>query len=108
MQPSKTMKAMIAWWNLTDSQQTPESLRDFIRQEEKQWSDIPGLLLKIWLSDPSTGRWGAVLLWESEEAAKAAVLPRSPAELIGHPLDFRAWFDVEAIAEGAYSLPPER
>lgn len=99
------MKAMIAWWDLTESQQTAGTLRDFIRQEEKHWTDISGLLLKVWLSDPSTGRWGAVLVWESEEAAKAAVLPHSPAELIGHPLDFRGWFDVEATVEGRHSLP---
>ncbi|WP_406386933.1 hypothetical protein [Streptomyces sp. NBC_00211] len=99
------MKAMIAWWDLTDSQQTAGTLRDFIRKESEHWTGIPGLLLKIWLSDPPTGRWGALLLWESEDAARAAVLPRSPAELIGHPVDFRAWFDVEATAEGVHSLP---
>ncbi|MGW4287998.1 hypothetical protein ACWEIK_13795 [Streptomyces sp. NPDC004673] len=98
------MKAMIAWWDLTDSQQTASSLRDFIRKESEHWTGIPGLLLKVWLSEPEAGRWGALLLWESEEAARAAVLPRSPAELIGHPVDFRAWFDVEATAEGVHSL----
>ncbi|MEU1463105.1 hypothetical protein ABZ467_20910 [Streptomyces sp. NPDC005727] len=98
------MKAMIAWWDLTESRQTAGTLRDFIREESKHWTDIPGLLLKTWLSDPSTGRWGALLLWESEEAARAAELPRSPAELIGHPVDFRAWFDVEATIEGSHSL----
>ncbi|MFE3824872.1 hypothetical protein [Streptomyces sp. NPDC059092] len=104
MKTPHTMKAMIAWWDLTESQQNPATLREFIREEEKRWADIPGLLLKIWISDPSSGRWGAVLLWESEGAAKSAVLPRSPAELIGHPLDFRAWFDVEAIVGGARPL----
>ncbi|MEU1709133.1 hypothetical protein ABZ478_27870 [Streptomyces sp. NPDC005706] len=98
------MKAMIAWWDLTESRQTAGTLRDFIREESKHWTDIPGLLLKTWLSDPSTGRWGALLLWESEEAARAAELPRSPAELIGYPVDFRAWFDVEATIEGPHSL----
>ncbi|MFB7674512.1 hypothetical protein ACFC26_24170 [Kitasatospora purpeofusca] len=98
------MKAMIAWWDLTGSQQTAGTLRDFIREESEHWTGIPGLLLKIWLSDPSTGRWGALLLWESQEAARAATLPRSPAELIGHSVDFRAWFDVEATAEGVHSL----
>ncbi|WP_256252120.1 YdhR family protein [Streptomyces sp. yr375] len=107
MRTTDTMKAMIAWWDLTESRQTPGTLREFIREEEQKWADVPGLLLKIWLSDPSTGRWGAVLLWESEEAAKSAVLPRSPAELIGHPLDFRAWFDVEATVEGPHSLALE-
>ncbi|MFJ3170809.1 hypothetical protein ACIPJK_08480 [Streptomyces roseus] len=98
------MKAMIAWWDLTDSRQTAGTLRDFIRRESEHWTGIPGLILKVWLSDPATDRWGALMLWESEEAARAAVLPTSPAELIGHPIDFRAWFDVEATAEGVHSL----
>ena len=52
----------------------------------------------MWVSDPAKNRWGAVTVWESKEAAEAAVLPRSAGELIGLPLDFREWFDVEATA----------
>ncbi|MBB1258107.1 hypothetical protein H3147_04590 [Streptomyces sp. OF8] len=99
------MKAMVAWWDLTDSEESPDTLRDFVRDEEKYWRDIPGLLLKVWISDPSSGRWGAVLVWESEEAARSAVLPRSPAGAIGHPVDFRAWFDVEAAVGPGMALP---
>ncbi|MGD3110254.1 hypothetical protein [Streptomyces sp. YGL11-2] len=100
------MKAMIAWWDLSESQHTAETLRDFLREEaERSWSDIPGLLLKVWVSDPEKNRWGAVFLWESEEAAAAAKLPRSAGELIGYPLAFREWFDVEATVEGHHSLP---
>ncbi|MGE7439256.1 MULTISPECIES: YdhR family protein [Kitasatospora] len=99
------MKAMIAWWDLTESQQSAETLRDFLREEAEQaWSDIPGLILKIWVSDPASNRWGAVFLWESEEAAAAAKMPRSAGELIGYPLAFREWFDVEATVEGLHSL----
>ncbi|KIF75063.1 hypothetical protein QR77_16290 [Streptomyces sp. 150FB] len=100
------MKAMIAWWDLTESEHTAETLRDFLREEaEQHWSDIPGLLLKVWVSDPEKSRWGAVMIWESEEAAKKADLPRSAGELIGYPLEFREWFDVEATVEGAHTLP---
>ncbi|MFB8379066.1 hypothetical protein ACFYZ6_15460 [Streptomyces rubiginosohelvolus] len=90
------MRAMIAWWDLTDAAETAETLQDFVAAEEKHWAEIPGLLLKVWISDPDTRRWGAVLLWESQEAARDAVLPGSPAVRIGHPVDFRAWFDVVA------------
>jgi hypothetical protein len=101
----KPVKAMVAWWDLTGSRESVDTLRVFIRDEEAHWRDIPGLLLKVWISDRSSGRWGAVLLWESEEAAKSAVLPRSPAGAIGHPVDFRAWFDVEAAVGQGMALP---
>ncbi|MEU7580049.1 hypothetical protein AB0B50_20900 [Streptomyces sp. NPDC041068] len=102
------MRAMIAWWDLTESAHDAGSLRGFLREEaEQNWSKVPGLLLKFWISDPETNRWGAVLLWESEEAALAARphLPRSAGELIGLPLEFRKWFDVEATVEGGHGLP---
>ncbi|MEV6479341.1 hypothetical protein [Streptomyces sp. NPDC051576] len=99
------MKAMIAWWDLTDSEHTAQSLRAFLRDEaEQSWSGIPGLLLKVWISDPEKNRWGAVFLWESEQAAAAARLPRSAGELIGRPLEFREWFDIEATVEGSHAL----
>ncbi|GAA0410755.1 hypothetical protein [Streptomyces luteireticuli] len=100
------MKAMIAWWDLSASQQNAETLRDFLREEARQsWSDIPGLVLKFWVSAPEQNRWGAVMIWESEEAAAKASLPRSAGEIIGHALDFREWFDVEATVEGDHGLP---
>ncbi|RPK84173.1 MULTISPECIES: hypothetical protein [Streptomyces] len=100
------MKAMIAWWDLTDSAHSALTLRTFLREEaEQHWADIPGLLLKVWVSDPERNRWGAVMIWESKEAAEAAELPRSAGELIGLPLDFREWFDVEATVEGNHALP---
>lgn len=99
------MKAMVAWWDLTESGESVETLRNFIHEEEESWRDIPGLLLKVWISDPASERWGAVLVWESEEAAKSAVLPRSPAGAIGHAVDFRAWFDVEAAVGPGLALP---
>ncbi|MFY1675585.1 hypothetical protein [Streptomyces sp. WMMC905] len=99
------MKALIAWWDLTGSGHDAESLRDFVRTEAGNWERIPGLLLKTWVSDPEHHRWGAVMIWESEEAARAADLPRSAAELIGGPCVFREWFEVEALVEGAHGLP---
>ncbi|MFF3911437.1 hypothetical protein ACFYZJ_37145 [Streptomyces sp. NPDC001848] len=101
------MKAMIAWWDLTDTQHTAASLRAFLREEERAWQEVPGLLLKVWVSDPDKNRWGAVFLWESAEAAATARarLPRSAGELIGRPLEFREWFDIEAVVEGQHTLP---
>jgi hypothetical protein len=98
------MHAVVVWWDLTDSPQTVESLRTFLRDEAvERFSQVEGLLLKFWISDPRTGRWGAVLLWESAEAA-AAPLPQRAAELIGAPPVLRESFDVEAVVEGVHTL----
>lgn len=99
------MRAMIAWWELAESAQTIESLRGFLRDEAvPAWSDQPGLVLKLWIADEENDRWGAVLVWESAEAA-APPHPRSAAELIGYPPTHRTWFDIEATVEGRHALP---
>jgi hypothetical protein len=93
------MHASVVWWDLTDSDQTVESLRDLLRERAvDRFARVPGLRLKFWISDPSTGRWGAVLLWESREASRAP-LPALAAELIGYPPVHRSDFDVEAVVE---------
>ncbi|MBT2481591.1 hypothetical protein [Streptomyces sp. ISL-94] len=94
------MKAMIAWWDLTQSDQTIESLHGFLSDEAvAAWSDQPGLVLKLWIADDENNRWGAVLVWESTDAA-APPHPRSAAELIGYAPTHRTWFDIEATAVG--------
>ncbi|MGR4881630.1 hypothetical protein ACIPUC_19790 [Streptomyces sp. LARHCF249] len=99
------MKAAVVWWDLAGSGRSIESLRDFLRDEAvDRFAGIEGLRLKFWISDPQTERWGAVLLWESAEAA-AAPLPARAAELIGRPPVQRTLFDVEATVEGLYSVP---
>ncbi len=96
------MRAVVVWWDLSRSGQTVASLRDFLRDEAvDRFARVPGLRLKVWISDERTNRWGAVLLWESARAA-AAPLPARAAELIGYPPTHRYVFDVEATTEGAY------
>ncbi|MFG2642921.1 hypothetical protein ACGFYP_18385 [Streptomyces sp. NPDC048370] len=95
------MRAVIVWWDLTGSAQTVESLRGFLRDEAvDRFSQVPGLRLKFWISDAATNRWGAVLLWESVEAA----IPQRAAELIGYPPTERHAFDVEATVEGVFAV----
>lgn len=99
------MRAMVAWWDLTESDQTIESLRSFLRDEAAEaWSEQQGLVLKLWIADDENNRWGAILLWESAEAA-APPHPRSAAELIGYPPTHRTWFDIEATVEGRHGIP---
>ncbi|WP_217562331.1 YdhR family protein [Streptomyces sp. GbtcB6] len=98
------MHAVIVWWDLARSRQTIESLRGFLREEAvERFSHVPGLRLKFWISDPASRRWGAVLLWESRQAAQA-VLPNRAADLIGYPPTERHAFDVEATVEGEFAL----
>ncbi|MBB0243088.1 hypothetical protein FNQ90_02920 [Streptomyces alkaliphilus] len=99
------MHAVVVWWELAGTGRTIASLREFLRDEAvDRFGDVPGLRLKVWISDPGTERWGALLLWESAEAA-ARPLPARAAELIGRPPVQRAVFDVEATVEGVFTDP---
>lgn len=96
------MHVVVVWWDLADSAQTIDSLRDYLRgQAVDAYADVPGLRLKLWISDRETNRWGAVLLWESREAAQQPT-PSRAAELIGYPPTEKSAFDVEATVEGRF------
>ena len=91
-------------WNLADSQTTIEELRGYLREESvDKFEQVPGLRFKAWVSDEATERWGAVYLWESEEAA-SQVLPSRARELIGKEPDIGEEFDVEATIEGEFEI----
>ena len=73
------MHTAIVWWDLSESAKTIGSLRTYLLDESvTAFAEVRGLRLKIWIADPQTSRWGAVLLWESAEAA-AQPLASSPA-----------------------------
>lgn len=96
------MRTTIVWWDLSESTQTIESLRTYLRDESVDaFAKVPGLRFKMWIADPETNRWGAVLLFESAEAADQS-LPSRAAELIGYPPTESHVFDVEATVEGRY------
>jgi hypothetical protein len=70
------MRTVIVWWDLSGSAPTIESLRAYLRDESvAAFAEVTGLRFKMWIADPETNRWGAVLLWESAEAA-AQPLPQ--------------------------------
>lgn len=98
------MKATISWWDLTESDQTIDSLRVYLHEEGvTPWSKIHGLKLKFWIADRQKNRWGAVMLWESTADLTAQMPPNRVAELIGYPPSVRMVTDVEAVAEGIHS-----
>lgn len=95
------MKATIAWWNLDQSKQTISSLREYLNDKNVDpWRRIPGLRLKIWISNPNNNLWGAVMLWEDEYYMSQSLPPNKATELIGYPPTHRIVFDVEATIEG--------
>ncbi|TWP46985.1 hypothetical protein FKR81_33585 [Lentzea tibetensis] len=85
------MKAVIAWW---DPPCDVAALRASL--DEEAWAAVPGLVAKFWISSPD-GKWGAVMVFESADAARQALPPNRSAELIGRPASVRHAFDVEAL-----------
>ncbi len=97
------MKASIVWWDLAESQQTIESLRNYLSDEGvRPWRSVRGLCLKFWISDPESNRWGAVSLWEHDDAVQQPLPPNRAFELIGYPPTQRISFDIEAVVEGVH------
>jgi hypothetical protein len=97
------MRVRVVWWDLDSSQATIPELRDYLRDESVDaFARVEGLRLKLWLADEARNRWGAVYLWESDEASRQT-LPSRAREIIGKDPDFEEWFDLEASVEGAFA-----
>jgi hypothetical protein len=94
----------IVLWNLADSKTTVSELRSYLADEAVDaFTNLPGLLLKTWISDEGGDRWGALYVWESAEAA-AQALPSRARELIGRDPDIAETFDLEATVSVASEL----
>jgi hypothetical protein len=98
------MVVRLVLWNLADSLTTVAELRDYLRDEAVDaFSDMPGLLFKVWISDELGERWGAVYLFESAAAAEQP-LPSRARELIGKDPEIAEIFDLEASVSVAPQL----
>jgi trans-2,3-dihydro-3-hydroxyanthranilate isomerase len=96
------MRVRVVWWELDGSQATIAQLREYLRDESVDaFAEVEGLRLKLWIADEERNRWGAVYLWETEEAA-AQPLPSRARQIIGKDPDFEEWFDLEASVEGVF------
>lgn len=96
------MLVRLVLWNLAESPATIGELRRYLADEAVDaFEEVPGLRLKLWLSDEVTERWGALYLWESAEAAQQT-LPSRARELIGRDPDVYEEFDLEASIEGRF------
>jgi hypothetical protein len=99
------MRMDISWWDLNQSAQTIDSLREHLRNGGAEpWAGVPGLSLKIWMADRVHNQWGAVMLWESSRPSDGTLPPNLAAGLIGCPPAHRSRFEVEATVEGLHSL----
>jgi hypothetical protein len=100
------MKTTISWWNLDQSSQTIESMRDYLREEGvAPWEDVRGMHSKFWISDPANNLWGAVVVWESSDAMSQPLPPNRATELIGYPPSMRTTFDMEVLIENGRAGP---
>ena len=97
------MIVRLVLWSLADADQSVADLRAYLRDESvPAFAEVPGLRLKLWVSDEHTERWGAVYLFESREAAEQP-LPSRVRELVGKDPDIVEEFDLEASIEGQFA-----
>ncbi|HSC91652.1 MAG TPA: YdhR family protein [Gaiellaceae bacterium] len=98
------MIVRIVLWSLSDAAMGVAELREYLRDESvPAYAEVPGLRLKLWISDEGTERWGAVYLFESREAADAP-MPSRVRELVGKDPDLVEEFDLEASVEGRFAV----
>jgi hypothetical protein len=94
----------IILWDLSESAQTVESLRSYLRDYAVDaYATTPGLWQKIWIADtgPKGETWGAVCLREDEKSAYGRPPGASRVvELIGYAPTQRTYFSVEAGIDG--------
>ncbi|MEU5898903.1 hypothetical protein [Streptomyces venezuelae] len=100
------MRVDVAWWHLDGTPQTIDSMREHLRDHTlDRWTQVPGLRLKIYFADRERNRWGAVMLWETDERPPLDELPPNAAlALIGRQPDVRATFEAEGTVEGLHDL----
>ncbi|MDZ7729725.1 MAG: hypothetical protein U5Q44_16840 [Dehalococcoidia bacterium] len=100
------MYALLVTWDLSSGAKTDrEGLRPYLRERSvPRFRELAGLRQKVWLSQPG-GKWGALYLFESEEARKTAIdhLHESPVVELTGKLPEHELFDVEAVVEGDHS-----
>ncbi len=93
------MLVKLVWWEMSDSRTPLEGIREYLRDESVDaFSTVPGLRLKLWISQPEKNRFGAVYLWNSREESQVD-LPSRAVELIGKGPDLVEEFELEASIE---------
>lgn len=96
----------IVWWDLPESGPTIDALHaDLSDTAVGEWERVPGLLLKVWIADRDTNRWGALMVWAEDPPQ---MLPANrAAELIGLPPSRREGFTAAAFAPRSFHRQPK-
>ncbi|MEX3557227.1 MAG: PhzF family phenazine biosynthesis protein [Burkholderia sp.] len=96
----------IAWWDLSGSTQTIESLKARLDESTlARWSNVPGLHAKHWIADEAKNRWGAIMLWDNGRLPAHVLPPNDAQMLIGLPIAERLNFSVEASVSNGEIQP---
>lgn len=101
------MIALFMLFPLSTTHKTVGALRSYIVDRSvAKYREVDGLRMKVFLSNQDEDTFGALYLWESEEAL-AAALPQLGASVQDRwgivPTMQR--FEVEAIVEGRHATP---
>jgi len=101
------MNGLLVLWDLSKgSKASFETLREYLREESMpRFRKMAGLRQKTWISNPETGKWGALYLFETREQAQGVIdhLPESRVVELTGKLPTWELFDVEAVVEGEHS-----
>ena len=101
------MHGLLVLWDLSKgSKASFGELREYLRAESMpRFRTMAGLRQKTWISNPDTGKWGALYLFETREQAQAVIdhLPQSRVVELTGMLPTWELFDVECVVEGEHS-----
>ena len=103
----KPLTALLVLWDLSrGSNATFEELRTYLRERSiPRFEQLDGLRQKTWISDPASGKWGALYLFDERGQAQAVIdhLGESPVVALTGRTPTAQLFDVEAVVEGQHS-----
>lgn len=90
------MRLELAWWELVGDDPSVDALlaNPSLHAARREWSLVPNLVTKLWLSAGAPARWGALMIWNGDKPPLAQLPRNISAEIIGRPPDQRLSFDV--------------
>lgn len=95
------MYVSIVMWDLSHSEATIDSLREYLRgYAVDAYTTVEGLRLKVWFANAERHLWGAVYLWDGIHNLAGITQISRAIEIIGYPPTTVGHFGLEAIAEG--------
>jgi hypothetical protein len=100
------MHALLVLWDLSSgSGASLEELRDYLWERSMpRFRQMEGLRQKTWISNPDTGKWGALYLFERRDQAEEVISHLDESPVVAMTGKKPTWqiFDVETIVEGQH------